>query len=86
MEKNTEEYVQRRKNNNVAVKKCRQKLTKEQQEKEKKMKDLEDANSKLKGTCEALQKELNILRNVILEMSPTKKLPEYLEKLMKNVE
>lgn len=80
VEKYTDEYEQRRMNNNEAVKKCREKLTKTQQMREERMRQLADENKKLLGTVDTLSKELNVLKGIIIKMH--NKLPEHLEKLI----
>lgn len=84
--KDTDEYHKRRNNNNDAVKKCRQKLLEKQKEREDRMKTLDDENKKLTGTVESLNKELNVLKNIIIQMSPQKKLPDYIQNLIKQLE
>jgi len=86
VEKKTDEYDKRRKNNNEAVKKCRNKLADEQKKKEERMKTLNDENIKLTNTVDQLSKELSILKSIIAKMSPDQKLPEYLEQLIKNMD
>ncbi len=86
VKKQTDEYEKRRRNNNEAVKKCREKLAQEQKEKEEKMKALNDENQRLNSTVDALSKELNLLKGIIMKMSPDQKLPEYLEQLIKNMD
>ena len=86
VEKDTEEYKKRRVSNNEAVKKCRQKLMEEQKEKEDRMKRLDDENKRLNGKVESLQKELSVLKNIIMQMSPHRKIPDNLEKMIKAVE
>jgi hypothetical protein len=86
VEKYTNEYTKRRQNNNVAVQKCRQKLNEKQREREARMKTLDDENKQLLNKVDALSKELNVLKNIIIQMSPTKQLPACLEELIKNLE
>jgi hypothetical protein len=86
VEKYTNEYVKRRQSNNVAVQKCRQKLNEKQREREDRMKALDDENKLLLNKVDALNKELNVLKNIIIQMSPTKQLPACLEGLIKNLE
>ncbi len=86
VEKETEEYEKRRNNNNDAVKKCREKLAREQKEKEERLKTLADENARLTNTVESMSKELNLLKSIIVKMSPDQKLPEYLDQLIKNVD
>lgn len=86
VEKDTEEYKKRRVSNNEAVKKCRQKLMEEQSMKEERMKSLDDENRRLNGKVESLQKELSVLKNILLQMSPHKKMPEGFEKMIKSID
>ena len=84
--KETDEYFKRRENNNEAVKKCREKLTQKQREREERMKSLDDENKKLTGTVESLNKELNVLKNIIIQMNPQQKLPDYITNLFKQLD
>jgi hypothetical protein len=83
VEKDTEEYKKRRVSNNEAVKKCRQKGMEEQKEKEERMKYLDSENKRLNNKVDTLQKELSVLKNILLQMSPHKKIPEQFEKMIK---
>lgn len=85
VEKNTDEYIKRRSRNNDAVKKCREKSTIEQKEKEARMKTLDMENKKLTNQVDSLMKELNVLKNFFIQMSPQHKLPEHIEKLIVNL-
>ena len=84
--KATDEYYKRRENNNEAVKKCREKLTQKQKEREERMRDLDEENKKLNGTVELLNKELNVLKNIIIQMNPQQKLPDYITNLFKQLD
>jgi hypothetical protein len=84
--KETDEYYKRRENNNEAVKKCREKLTQKQKEREDRMRILDDENKKLTGTVDALNKELNVLKNIIIQMNPQQKLPDYITNLFKELD
>ncbi len=84
--KNTDEYVNRREKNNEAVKKCREKLNQQQKEREERLKILEDENNKLKNKNDTLMKELNVLKNLLIQSSPAKRLPEHIEKLLASLE
>lgn len=86
VEKDTEEYKKRRVSNNEAVKKCRQKGMKEQMEKEERMKYLDAENKRLNNKVDVLQKELSVLKNILMQMSPQRKIPEQFEKLIKAVD
>ena len=84
--KHTDEYKKRRENNNEAVKKCRQKTSELQREREKHMKALEDENKRLTSTVDMLNKEMNILKNLIISMSPQQKLPDHIQHLIKQLD
>lgn len=87
VKKDTDEYKERRVKNNEAVKKCRMKNLQEQSQKEERMSKLEDENRQLSGRVESLMKELSVLKNIIVQMSPTRgKLPEHVEKMIKRYE
>ena len=85
VEKETDEYFKRRENNNVAVKKCREKGQIQQREREERMSRLENENSRLSGIVDSQTKELNVLKNILIQMSPMKKLPENIEVLLKGI-
>jgi hypothetical protein len=59
VEKGSLEYEKRRRNNNEAVKRCRNKWIQKQNEKEQRMKELIDENENLKSLVLSLKKELN---------------------------
>jgi hypothetical protein len=82
--KNTEEYYKRRENNNVAVKKCREKSNQKQSEREHRMKALEDENKRLSDIVDRQLKELSVLKNILIQTNPLKKLPEEIELMLKN--
>ncbi|KAF6025474.1 hypothetical protein EB796_016218 [Bugula neritina] len=63
-EKNTEEYSEKRSQNNVAVKKSREKARLKQQESKSKVEGLKKENSELEVKVETLQKELTILKDL----------------------
>lgn len=86
VEKGTDEYTKRRENNNDAVKRCRLKMNELQKEKEERMKKLSDENKKLSETVESLSKELNVLKGIIIQMNPQKKLPDHIESILKNLD
>lgn len=81
----TDEYRDRRKSNNEAVKKCREKAEKEQQEREIKMKGLVDENNKLSEKVTSLQKELEVLKGIIITMRTDNKLPDSIQKMMNSI-
>ncbi len=84
--KETDEYFKRRENNNTAVKKCREKTKIKQQERENRIKKLDDENRRLMDRVETLQKELNTLKGIIIEMNPQQKLPDYIQQLLKKLD
>lgn len=87
VKKDTDEYKERRVKNNEAVKKCRMKNLQEQSQKEERMGKLEEENKRLTGRVESLMKELSVLKNIIVQMSPTRgKLPDHVEKMIKRYE
>jgi hypothetical protein len=86
VKKYTNEYVERRVKNNVAVKKCRQKINKIQEERETRLKKLSDDNRRLNNTVESLTKELNVLKNIFLQMNPNAKLPTEIEDKLQRLE
>ena len=59
VEKGSLEYEKRRRSNNEAVKRCRNKWIQKQNEKEHRMKELVDENKNLKTLILSLKKELN---------------------------
>lgn len=61
LEKGTPEYTNRRKSNNEAVKRWRKKMIQTQNEKEKRMKELEYENENLKNLIFTLKQRLKIL-------------------------
>lgn len=83
VKKDTDEYKKRRSCNNEAVKKCRQRNMEQQREKEERMKTLDDENKRLNNKVDSLMKELSVLKNIVIQMSPHKRLPEHLEKMIK---
>lgn len=81
----TEEYTERRKSNNMAVKKCREKAEREQAEREVKMQGLTDENQKLTDKVASLSKELDVLKGIIITMRADNKLPETIQKMMSSI-
>ena len=81
--KGTLEYENRRKNNNEAVKRCRKKRVDKQQEKEQRIRKLEDENGKLMGVIFRLKRELNSKCNSTKSMSSleTSQLSEKLDEI-----
>lgn len=86
VEKDTREYFIRRENNNIAVKKCRKKLEKIQKIREERMNRLMNENQQLTNIVDALSKELNVLKEVIIEMNPDHELPEQILQLFDQLE
>ncbi|KAI8759526.1 CCAAT/enhancer-binding protein alpha isoform X2 [Biomphalaria glabrata] len=65
VEKGTQEYVDKRARNNVAVRKSRAKAKEKQRETEGRVKDLLDQNHQLQKKVDMLSKELSVLKNVL---------------------
>lgn len=85
VEVGTDEYDKRRKNNNDAVKKCRQKMEKEQKEREEKMSKLMEENQRLSEKVNTMSKEMEVLKGIIISMKPDNTLPEYIQKSMNDL-
>ena len=81
----TDEYDKRRKNNNEAVKKCREKAEKEQKEREERMNKLDNENKHLKEKLGSLTKEMEVLKGIIISMRPENKLPENIQHLLNEI-
>ena len=64
LDKDSEEYRQRRDRNNVAVRKSRDKAKIRQAETEQRVKELTTENDRLTKKCDLLQKELNVLKGL----------------------
>jgi hypothetical protein len=86
VKKYTNEYAERRVKNNVAVKKCRQKINKIQIERETRLKQLSDENRRLTNTVDTLTKELSVLKNILLQMNPNNRLPLEIENKLRLLE
>jgi hypothetical protein len=84
--KDTNEYDDRRKKNNEAVQKCRQKNAEEQKKREEKMQHLSDENNRLTNRVDELTKELSVLKSILLKTSPLQSLPDSLQKLLQSTE
>lgn len=84
--KGTAEYDERRNKNNDAVKKCRAKLQVQQQEREKRLKELTEENRKLSNTVESLNKELSVLKGILSTMKPQYNLPTDIEEKIRKLE
>ncbi|KAH9515784.1 hypothetical protein Btru_012001 [Bulinus truncatus] len=68
VEKGTQEYVDKRARNNVAVRKSRAKAKEKQRETEGRVKDLLDQNHQLQKKVDMLSKELNVLKGLFLNI------------------
>ncbi|RNA36757.1 CCAAT enhancer binding [Brachionus plicatilis] len=86
VEKNTREYYIRRENNNIAVKKCRKKLERLQKIREDRVNRLLNENKYLSSSVDALSKELNVLKEVIIDMNPNHQLPEQICQMLAELE
>lgn len=73
--KGTEEYVDKRVRNNLAVRKSRDKAKKKQQETEQRVHELSTENENLQKKLDLLTKELNVLKSLFINVGaslPTK--------------
>jgi len=68
VEKGTQEYVDKRARNNVAVRKSRAKAKEKQRETETRVKSLLDQNDQLQKKVDLLSKELNVLKGLFLNV------------------
>ncbi|XP_059145546.1 uncharacterized protein LOC131932625 isoform X1 [Physella acuta] len=68
VEKGTQEYVEKRARNNVAVRKSRAKAKEKQRETEGRVKGLLEQNHQLQKKVELLTKELNVMKNLFLNV------------------
>jgi hypothetical protein len=84
--KDTDEYEDRRKKNNEAVQKCRQKNAEEQKKREETMKKLTDDNNRLTAKVSELTKELSVLKSIVLKSTPLSGLPDNIQKLLHELE
>lgn len=82
--KDTDEYKKRRESNNVAVKKCREKQTAKQQERESRISNLEAENARLNKVVESQMKEIHLLKEVITRTM--KHLPPEVERMLKSID
>ncbi|XP_077982774.1 uncharacterized protein LOC144437655 [Glandiceps talaboti] len=64
IDKESEEYRQRRQRNNVAVRKSREKSKQKQSETQRKVSDLQEENDRLQKKVELLTKELTVLKTL----------------------
>lgn len=73
--KGTEEYLDKRVRNNIAVRKSRDKAKKKQQETEQRVQELSTENENLQKKLDLLTKELNVLKSLFINVGaslPTK--------------
>ena len=63
-DKNSNEYLEKRERNNIAVRKSRIKTKQRVQETEQRVKELEDENTQLQSRITLLMKELNVLKSL----------------------
>lgn len=80
LDKNSEEYRQRRDRNNVAVRKSRDKAKEKQKETDRRVKHLSDENERLQKKCDLLAKELNVLKGLFVNVGAN--LPAKLDKYL----
>lgn len=80
-EKGTNEYIERRERNNVAVRKSRDKAKQKQAETETRMKLLVSENEQLQKKCDLLTKELTVLKGLFTNVGAS--VPIALNKLLK---
>nr|AAG61258.1 CCAAT/enhancer binding protein [Aplysia kurodai] len=80
VEKGTQEYVDKRARNNVAVRKSRAKAKEKQRETEGRVKNLLDQNDQLQKKVDLLSKELNVLKGLFLNVGAS--IPDEFLKLM----
>jgi hypothetical protein len=84
--KETPEYAAKRKNNNEAVKKFREKKAQENLEREVKMPELQKENENLKANLDSLVKGINEIKNNILLLNRGRNLPEDISNLLRQFE
>ena len=75
--KDSEEYRQKRDRNNVAVRKSRQKTKVRVGETEQRVKELEDENAQLQSKIALLSKELNVLKSLFSSAGVTQPPPSW---------
>ena len=80
MEKGTEEYVEKRARNNVAVRKSRAKAKQKQRETEGRVKSLLEHNDQLQKKVDSLTKELNVLKGLFVNIGAS--IPDEFLKMM----
>ena len=68
VEKNSDEYYERRARNNIAVRKSRDKAKKKQEETESRVHELTTENERLNKKCDLLTKELNVLKGLFINI------------------
>ncbi|GFO16301.1 CCAAT enhancer binding protein [Plakobranchus ocellatus] len=80
VEKGTEEYVEKRARNNVAVRKSRAKAKQKQRETESRVKSLLEQNDQLQKKVDSLTKELNVLKGLFVNIGAS--IPDEFLKMM----
>ncbi|RUS70043.1 hypothetical protein EGW08_022192 [Elysia chlorotica] len=80
VEKGTEEYVEKRARNNVAVRKSRAKAKQKQRETETRVKSLLEHNDQLQKKVDSLTKELNVLKGLFVNIGAS--IPDEFLKMM----
>ncbi|XP_062575570.1 uncharacterized protein LOC134237500 [Saccostrea cucullata] len=78
--KGTEEYLDKRVRNNIAVRKSRDKAKKKQQETEERVQELTTENENLQKKLDLLTKELNVLKSLFINVGAS--LPSKFEEIM----
>ncbi|XP_051947094.1 CCAAT/enhancer-binding protein gamma-like [Xyrauchen texanus] len=67
MEKDSDEYRQRRERNNLAVKKSRMRSKQKAQDTQQRVNELKEENERLEAKIKLLSKELSVLKDLFLE-------------------
>ncbi|KAK2819896.1 hypothetical protein Q7C36_021542 [Tachysurus vachellii] len=67
MDKDSEEYRQRRERNNLAVKKSRMRSKQKAQDTQQRVNELKEENERLEAKIKLLSKELSVLKDLFLE-------------------
>ncbi|KAF4111029.1 hypothetical protein G5714_008060 [Onychostoma macrolepis] len=67
MDKNSDEYRQRRERNNLAVKKSRMRSKQKAQDTQQRVNELKEENERLEAKIKLLSKELSVLKDLFLE-------------------
>jgi hypothetical protein len=84
--KETDEYYKKRELNNEAVKRWRETQEKKQRERDERLKFLDDESKKLTEDVETLNKQLNELKNTILQTNTPQTIPEEITILFKQLD